>query len=150
GLGTVSLYSADEFGQRFGGDNGSVGPDALELDVERLRERLHRRRRAIKVALFDQRDIAGIWKLYASEILHVSGIHPGKRSDRLRRDDWSRMHAAIHQVLEAAIRYEGSTLADGTYRNAQSQAGTYQNHHRVYDRAGDGCPSCGKAEIRRI
>ena len=49
----------------------------------------------------------------------------------------------------AAIRYEGSTLGDGTYRNALNQAGGYQNHHRVYARAGQACPQCHQ-RIQRI
>ncbi len=57
-----------------------------------------------------------------------------------RATDWNRLHAAIHEILEPAIRYEGSTLADGTYRNALNQSGGYQNHHRVYDRAGLNLP----------
>ena len=54
------------------------------------------------------------------------------------------------QWIETAIKYEGSTLSDGTYRNALNKAGGYQNHHRVYDRADDTCPSCGKCQIVRI
>ncbi len=52
-------------------------------------------------------------------------------------------------VLELAIRYEGSTLSDGTYRNALNEAGGYQNHHRVYDRAGEPCAVC-RQPIERI
>ena len=46
-----------------------------------------------------------------------------------------------------AIRYEGSTLGDGTYRNALNQVGDYQNHHRVYDRANEACSSCGAGSL---
>jgi formamidopyrimidine-DNA glycosylase len=53
-------------------------------------------------------------------------------------------------VLEEAIRHEGSTLSDGTYRNALNEAGGYQNHHRVYDRAGQVCRRCGQSSIERI
>jgi formamidopyrimidine-DNA glycosylase len=53
-------------------------------------------------------------------------------------------------VLEEAVRYEGSTLSDGTYRNALNQAGGYQNHHRVYDREGQPCPRCIAGPIKRI
>jgi formamidopyrimidine-DNA glycosylase len=54
-------------------------------------------------------------------------------------------------VLNAAIRFEGSTLADGTFRKALSEPGDYQNHHRVYDRAGERCPRCrGKSCIIRL
>ena len=36
------------------------------------------------------------------------------------------------------------------FRNALNEAGNYQNHHRVYDRAGHVCRRCGRAEIIRI
>lgn len=150
GLGTVSLLSAEEFAAKFTAENSSLGPDALRLTVEELRARLHRSRRAIKVALLDQHAIAGIGNLYASEILNVAGIHPAARCHRLRGDQWNRIHSATHLVLEEAIRHEGSTLSDGTYRNALNEAGGYQNLHRVYDRAGQTCPTCGRGRIQRI
>lgn len=149
GLGSVRLLSAAEFQNKFHGAQQTIGPDALQLPAEALRNRLCRSHRAIKVALLDQRAIAGVGNLYASEILHTAGIHPAARCHRLRRHDWTRLHAAVREVLEAAIRYEGSTLADGTYRNALNQSGGYQNHHRVYDRAGRPCPTCGRGHIRR-
>ncbi len=67
----------------------------------------------------------------------------------MSRAEWQRLADAMHQILESAIRYEGSTLGDGTYRNALNKAGGYQNHHRVYDREGKPCPRCG-TPIKRI
>jgi formamidopyrimidine-DNA glycosylase len=148
GLGTVSLYGPEEFSSRLG--EARLGPDALTVTAELLRARLGRSRRAIKVALLDQAAVAGIGNLYASEILHLAGIHPARRCDRLRPEQWQRLQTAIAEVLEDAIRHEGSTLADGTYRNALNQAGGYQNHHRVYDRAGQVCPDCGRGTVERI
>jgi formamidopyrimidine-DNA glycosylase len=127
-----------------------LGPDALEITSGQLRECLRPSRRAIKVALLDQRAVAGIGNLYAAEMLHVAGIHPAKRCDRLTSADWDRLHAALQHVLSEAVRYEGSTLSDGTYRNALNAPGSYQNHHRVYDRAGQRCLTCGVGPIRRI
>lgn len=148
GLGTVQLFRPQEFAERF--VDGRIGPDALRITPELLRQRLARSRRAIKVALLDQGAVAGIGNLYASEILHLAGIHPARRCDLLRPGQWELLHAAIVEVLEAAIRHEGSTLSDGTYRNALNQAGSYQKLHRVYDRAGQVCRRCGQAEIVRI
>jgi formamidopyrimidine-DNA glycosylase len=37
-----------------------------------------------------------------------------------------------------------------TYRNALNQSGGYQNHHRVYDRAGDPCQQCSRGQVIRI
>lgn len=148
GLGTVRLSTAAEFESRYGLDR--IGPDALAIEPAVLQARLKASRRAIKVALLDQRAVAGIGNLYASEILHLAGIDPRRRCSSLNHEEWLRIHAATREVLELAVRYEGSTLSDGTYRNALNEAGGYQNHHRVYDRASDLCPSCGKGSIQRI
>lgn len=148
GLGCVYLLNPDEFGERLGPDR--LGPDALKLDPERMRERLGASRREIKVALLDQRALAGVGNLYASELLHVAGVHPQKRCDRITRPQWERIHKAMEEVLLDAIEHEGSTLSDGTYRNALNQSGGYQNLHRVYDRAGELCPSCEAAIVKRI
>lgn len=148
GLGSVRLLSEAELSDLFG--NGSLGRDALQITAAELAERLADSRRAIKVALLDQRAVAGIGNLYAAEVLHRARIHPAKPCHRLLDDDWRRIHSATRKVLNAAIRYEGSTLADGTYRNALNRSGGYQNHHRVYDREGKVCPTCRTSQIVRI
>jgi len=148
GLGTVSLVAAADFESRYGLD--VIGPDALQATAELLRQRLGASRREIKVALLDQRAVAGIGNLYASEILHLAGIHPRRRCDRLKAGDWQALESSILSVLETAILHEGSTLSDGTYRNALNEAGGYQHHHRVYDRAGEPCRGCKRLPIERI
>ncbi len=148
GLGSVHLLSPEQFAAKLGPEK--LGPDALLISRETLRDQFRTSRREVKVALLDQRAVAGIGNLYASEILHRAGVHPQRRCDLVTKDQWSRMHAAMNEVLETAIRYEGSTLSDGTYRNALNQAGGYQNQHRVYDRAGELCPTCRDDSIVRI
>lgn len=148
GLGSVRLLTPRQFTAQLGDEK--LGPDALGITADCLRQRLGQSARAIKVALLDQKALAGIGNLYASEILHVAGIHPGRPCRRLRGDAWERLSAAVNGVLEEAIRCEGSTLSDGTYRNALNQAGSYQNQHRVYDRAGEVCLCCERGQIIRI
>jgi formamidopyrimidine-DNA glycosylase len=148
GLGVVQLLSAAEFQASLAG--GSLGPDALGITPKTLRERLSQSRRPIKVALLDQRTLAGVGNLYASEILHRAGLHPGRPCCELRRPHWLRLHAAMQDVLGEAVRCEGSTLGDGTYRLGRRRTGGYQVHHRVYMRAGKPCLGCGRAEIVRI
>ena len=104
----------------------------------------------IKVALLDQKAVAGIGNLYASELLYVAGIHPEKKCRLLSKTQWAAIIDATRSVLNQAIEHEGSTLSDGTYRNALNQAGSYQNHHRVYDRKGLACFHCGGEIIRRV
>jgi formamidopyrimidine-DNA glycosylase len=148
GLGSVRLLRPSQVTEQLG--PARLGPDALGLDVACLKARLGQRRRPIKVALLDQSAVSGIGNLYASEILHVARIDPRTRCDQLTPRQWQRLACSLHEVLDEAIRYEGSTLADGTYRTVLNNPGGYQNHHRVYDRAGQLCPSCGKRSIERI
>lgn len=148
GLGNVRLYAEKEFQQQFGPTK--LGPDALEITAAQFQQQLGQSEREIKPALLDQRAVAGIGNLYASEILHVAGIHPQRRCKAMNRPQWQALAAATHCVLEEAIRYEGSTLNDGTYRNALNKQGGYQNEHRVYNRAGLACPRCSASKVRRI
>jgi formamidopyrimidine-DNA glycosylase len=148
GLGVVRLLSHEEFLSLYG--PARLGPDAMTIPVETLRQRLTNSRRAIKVALLDQHALAGVGNLYASEILHLSGIHPATPCRRLRPAEWVKLHAAMRKVLRAAIRHQGSTLRDGTYRIARNRRGNYQVYHRVYGRAGEPCLQCGAAQIVRI
>lgn len=146
GLGTVSLLSPEQLEtlqQQF-------GPDALQIDQDDLQHRLKQTNRAIKVTLLDQSLVAGIGNLYASEILHRSGISPRRRASALTKPQVARIVESTQIILNEAIRYEGSTLGDGTYRNALNKDGGYQNHHKVYQRAGETCPTCGEGTIKRI
>lgn len=148
GLGSVRLFSPERFERELAG--GKLGPDALAVTAEELQAIFAASTRPIKVALLDQAKLAGVGNMYASEILHLAGISPEKPCHKLKADEWQRLHHFLREVLETAIRYEGSTLSDGTYRNALNQAGGYQNHHRVYDRAGQACGTCGVAVLRIV
>jgi formamidopyrimidine-DNA glycosylase len=122
----------------------------LEITADQLRQRLESSRRAVKVALLDQSAVAGIGNLYAAEILFLAGIDPRSICSRLSGPQWERIQRATRRVLEEAIQHEGSTLSDGTYRNALNGEGGYQHFHRVYDRANTECPRCQIGQIRRI
>lgn len=148
GLGTVRLLSSQERGLLLGPEK--LGPDALQITPDELQRRLGKSRRAIKVALLDQKAVAGVGNLYASELLHVARIHPEKRCERITNRQWKELRAAMVSVLQEAIKYEGSTLSDGTYRNALNIAGGYQNCHRVYNRANQPCPRCETVAVKRI
>ncbi len=148
GLGNVSLLSALQYETKL--NDGKLGPDAMDISADEFPNRFRHSRREIKVALLDQKAVLGIGNLYASEILHLAGIHPQTRCDRISQRRWQKIYDHMIHVFEIAIEYEGSTLSDGTYRNAINGEGSYQNEHRVYDREGETCPSCHQSSIRRI
>ena len=147
GLGVVQWFSSAEFEKHF---DGTIGPDALQIEWSELKSRLAASRRAIKVALLDQKVVAGIGNLYASEILHLAKIHPETGCDQLRDKQWQIIQQSTVEILNAAIQHEGSTLSDGTYRNALNESGSYQQCHAVYDRANESCHTCRKSKIVRI
>ncbi|HEY4760324.1 MAG TPA: bifunctional DNA-formamidopyrimidine glycosylase/DNA-(apurinic or apyrimidinic site) lyase [Thermoguttaceae bacterium] len=148
GLGVVRLLTPQQLSQELGSDQ--IGPDALHVTPQILSQRLGHGRRPIKVALMDQHALAGVGNLYASEILHQARIHPAVHCSKLKPPHWTAIHKALRNVLREAIRHEGSTLRDGTYRVARNQSGNYQHMHRVYQRAGEQCRQCGKTAIMRI
>lgn len=147
GLGTLSSYSGEELIQRVA---SRLGPDALAVSCDDLQSCFATSRAPIKVALLDQKRLAGVGNLYASEILFAAKIHPTRLSDQLSLRDWKRVHEELVRILNEAIESEGSTLSDGTYRNALNEAGGYQNHHQVYDREGERCYRCKTGIVERM
>ncbi len=148
GLGTVTWFEPGALQRKLG--SGALGPDALDIDVSEWIESCGKTGREIKVVLLDQKIVAGIGNIYASEILHKAGIHPTQPANSLNSGSIDKLAVAVRSVLSKAILCEGSTLGDGTYRNALNQNGRYQNEHRVYMREGQTCISCEKGEIARI
>lgn len=148
GLGTLRLMEPEDFEERV---VARLGPDALALTPQDLPERLGERARPIKVALLDQAVVAGVGNIYAAEALFRAKVNPQRACRDLRASEWKLLRKALIEILETAIRYEGSTLGDGTYRNALNEDGSYQNQFRVYAREGETCSRRGcKGQIERI
>ncbi|MEZ6135147.1 MAG: bifunctional DNA-formamidopyrimidine glycosylase/DNA-(apurinic or apyrimidinic site) lyase [Pirellulaceae bacterium] len=148
GLGTVEMLCESEINDRI--VHGRLGPDALSIAFEDFSQRLSATARPVKVALLDQKLVAGVGNLYASEMCHVAKIHPAKPCCKLSVRKKRQLYDAMLQILNDAIEHEGSTLSDGTYRNVLGQNGSYQNQHLVYDRASEACPTCANGTIERI
>jgi formamidopyrimidine-DNA glycosylase len=123
-----------------------LGPEPLsaEFDGWALARACRGKKTSLKAALLDQRVVAGLGNIYASEALHVSGLSPRRRAGTLAtlpgapRDSAHRLAAAIKKVLNEAI----ARSAGGRYRSSR---------FRVYDREGQPCPrrGCGGV-VRRI
>jgi formamidopyrimidine-DNA glycosylase len=119
-----------------------LGPDALLVDLADFRELLAGSRRPLKALLLDQRVIAGLGNIYVDESLHRAGIHPRTPADAVTATQSRRLHTVMRLVLRKAINCRGSSVSD--YRDSHGRAGTYQKHHRVYQRRGEPCTTCGE------
>lgn len=146
GLGTLRYFRPGEMTTEL---HAKLGPDALTMTPTLWQTALKKTSRAVKTAMLDQKLVAGIGNMYASEILFLAGVDPRTPANKIGPKRCGRIHEATDRILREAIRYEGSTLADGTYRNALNKDGSYQNAHQVYARADLPCFECG-TPIRRI
>ena len=127
-----------------------VDPITDELSLPRLMEIVCGRARQLKPLLLDQHVIAGIGNIYCDEILHRAKLRPDRVANTLKPADVRRLHDSIHAILNTAIDAGGSTLSDTQYVDVMGDGGSFQLDHRVYDRAGQRCLTCGKATIVRI
>ena len=127
-----------------------VDPIADGITRAELARLLRGRARQMKALLLDQSVIAGIGNIYADEILHASRIRHDRLSNSLKPAEVTRLHLAIGDILGAAIAAGGSTLKDTQYVDIGGEGGWFQVSHRVYDRAGQRCITCGKATIQKV
>jgi formamidopyrimidine-DNA glycosylase len=116
----------------------ALGPDPLAdgIDVRRLSEALAKRRRSVKEILMDQRVIAGVGNILATEALWMARVDPRSPGDALLPAD----SRAIAKAIRSAIARE---LADRS-RKVDGEAGSFL----VYGRAGKPCPRCGGHLVR--
>ena len=119
-----------------------LGPEPLEkgFDEAFLAERLRGRRSPIKTVLMDQKIIAGLGNIYASEILFRAGISPRRKADSIRGVRARRLAWAVRDVLGEAIIAGGSSLRD--HRAPNGELGYFQHRFAVYGRPGEPCPNC--------
>jgi formamidopyrimidine-DNA glycosylase len=94
----------------------------------------------IKSALLDQRVVAGIGNIYASESLFYAGISPRRMARTVQGERAERLATAIKRVLTEAIAAGGSSLRDFVQTNGE--LGYFQHRWAVYEREGQPCPGC--------
>lgn len=121
-----------------------LGPEPLApgFDGESLRAAAGASRRPLRDVLLDQRVVAGVGNIYATEALFLARLHPLLPAARLMPAAWERLAVAVRAVLEQGLRNGGTTLRD--YRDADGNAGENQNALWVYGRAGAACRVCGQ------
>lgn len=126
-----------------------LGPEPLDasFDVDRFHASLEARSRRLKPLLLDQSFVAGLGNIYVDESLFRARLHPLCNSARIDRAAAARLHAAIREVLTAAIAREGSSF-DTFYRTPEGKPGGFQDEFRVYDREGEPCVVCGTPIVK--
>ena len=110
-----------------------MGPEPLspDLDANVLARACRGKKVALKVALLDQRVVAGLGNIYASEALHHAGLSPMRKASTIAtakgepKPQAAQLVKSIRAVLTSAIKRRESP-----YRSAR---------FKVYDREGKPC-----------
>lgn len=138
-FGSMWLY---EPGAPDTGPLGRLGAEPLDegFAADPLAAMFRRRRGPLKATLMDQRLVAGLGNIYASEALHRARLSPLRRSDTLVTAG-----GAPRRELHALVRAIRDTLNDALADRMDGE-----DRFRVYDREGERCPRRGcRGKIKR-
>jgi formamidopyrimidine-DNA glycosylase len=119
-----------------------LGPDPLgpAFGAGYVAAKLAGRLMPLKSALLDQRLVAGMGNIYASESLFRARLAPTRAAATITGRRAERLVAAIRRVFEEAIAAGGSSLRD--HRQPSGELGFFQHRFAVYGRTGEPCPGC--------
>lgn len=139
---SVRFHDSRRFG-RVGGPLPLLGPEPLEdaFTPELLWSILRKRTAPVKALIMDQRLIAGLGNIYATEALHLAKVRPGRAGGSLKKAEAEALAAACRAVLLRGVELGGSTLDDESFLDPLGRPGENQKHVKVYGR--DDCGSCG-------
>jgi len=128
----------------------NLGTDVLSdgFTLEKFDDILNGSKAKIKQLLMDQRKMAGLGNIYASEILFRAGISPLRKAHSLTRSERKKTHQAIKDILKKAVEMRGTSISD--YRDASGRRGAFQRVLAVYGRAGKSCSHCGTIISREV
>ncbi|MFW2338889.1 MAG: bifunctional DNA-formamidopyrimidine glycosylase/DNA-(apurinic or apyrimidinic site) lyase [Acidimicrobiia bacterium] len=148
-FGFMAVFTPDELASQ---PFAQLGPDALTNlpRFPQLIPRLSGRRSPIKSVLLDQRFLAGLGNIYADEVLHRSRIRPHRLAGSLASDEVRLLRNAIKPVLEAGLRWGGTSLNDLAYLLPDGRAGEYLNRLTVYGRESEPCNRDGTVIQRSV
>jgi formamidopyrimidine-DNA glycosylase len=109
-----------------------IGPEALGLGAERLREICAEESRRLHSMLRDQRVIAGIGRAWANEILHHAQLSPYELTRDITPQEVERLAEAIDIELERGLELRERGAND-------------KKTYRVHNHLGEPCYVCGTA-----
>jgi formamidopyrimidine-DNA glycosylase len=125
----------------------TLGVDALnpDLTAQMIFKKISKSEVPIKQILLNQKLIAGIGNIYASEILFDSKISPLALGKDLEISLIVKLIKSTRKILKKAIKYGGSSIRD--YRSTDGTLGNFQSNFKVYNKEGK---KIGGDEVKKI
>jgi formamidopyrimidine-DNA glycosylase len=107
-----------------------LGPEANELDAEQLAQILASDSRRLHSLLRDQRQIAGIGRAWANEILHAAELSPYALTKDVPPEQVARLAQAIKDELGRGL-------------DLRERGANDKKTYRVHNKLGEPCYRCG-------
>ena len=139
-FGYIDLFKKKELREHFLLSKIGVEPLGRELTTEYLQNYFKKRVINIKNALIDQKIIAGIGNIYASEILYKAKIRPDKIVNKLKSKDLSLLIKATKDILEKSIKKGGTTIKN--HKQPNGKLGYFVQDLLVYGKKNTRCSNC--------
>lgn len=138
----VRFHDSRRFG-RVGCALPALGPEPMEeaFGADYLWKVLRKRTAPVKALIMDQKLVAGLGNIYATEALHLAGVRPGRAGKSLSRAETEKLAKACRKVLQLGVDLGGSTLEDESFLDPLGRPGRMQDHVKVYGRKT--CGTCG-------
>jgi DNA-formamidopyrimidine glycosylase len=116
-----------------------MGLDFFDLTPERLLYRLGSGKAPVKTVITDQRLIAGLGDIYATEILFEAKVSPLRPAEEVSSLECFAIFDRGWEILERAVHFRGSSVAGFT---GPLNPCEFTESLRVYGRKGKPCPRC--------
>ena len=116
-----------------------LGPNALDLTADDLRDLLKGRRGRIKSYLLDQSHVAGIGNAYIHDILFLARLHPLRKANTLTDAEVDALAEAIRAGLQPSIEKGGAFYEVNLYGE---KGGFTMDDILIGYKEGQPCPVC--------
>ena len=119
-----------------------LGPEPLseEFNSQYLYTSAQSRKLPVKQFIMDQKVVAGVGNIYATEALFMARISPSRSAGNISQKRYQLLVNAIKDILQQAIQQGGTTLKD--FVGGDGKPGYFQQTLHVYGKSGEKCPNC--------
>ena len=147
-FGYIDLFKKKELREHFLLSKIGVEPLGRELTTEYLQNNFKKRVINIKNALIDQKIIAGIGNIYASEILYKAKINPLRKVNSLSQNDLNSIITYTKIILKKSIDVGGTTIRD--HMQPDGSLGYFKQKLQVYGKVNEKCKTCNSFIVKEV
>jgi len=147
-FGYIDLFKKKELREHFLLSKIGVEPLGRELTIEYLQNNFKKRVINIKNALIDQKIIAGIGNIYASEILYKAKINPLRKVNSLSQNDLNSIITYTKIILKKSIDVGGTTIRD--HMQPDGSLGYFKQKLQVYGKVNEKCKTCNSFIVKEV